>query len=86
MIYPLDVKSLKPAKYGLTFGRCQGGLMSYSIYDITSHLITDDVPARGNVAFIDAHVQWRKWKYPDYPPDYTGSPRPRVNMGPSFYW
>lgn len=73
-------------KYGLTFGRCQGGLMSYGIYDTTSHLITDDVPAGGNVGFMDAHVEWRKWSYPEYPPDYTGSPRPRVNMGPSFYW
>ncbi len=73
-------------KYGLTFGRCQGGLMRYDIYDTTSHLITDDVPAGGNVGFMDAHVEWRKWSYPDYPPDDNGRPRPRVNMGPSFYW
>jgi prepilin-type N-terminal cleavage/methylation domain-containing protein len=74
-------------KYGLTFGRCQGGLMNYNIYDTTSHLISDDVPAGGNVGFMDAHVDWRKWSYPDYPPDDTnGRPRPRVTFGPAFYW
>ncbi|NQV31115.1 MAG: hypothetical protein HQ515_00385, partial [Phycisphaeraceae bacterium] len=56
------------------------------IYDTTSHLITDDVPAGGNVGFMDAHVEWRKWSYPDSPPDDNGRPRARVNMGPSFYW
>lgn len=75
-------------KWGLTFGRCSGGLMNYNIYDTTSHLIRDDLPSGGNIGFMDNHVEWRKFSYPEYPPDQGGKPRPRWQTGgsPAFYW
>jgi prepilin-type N-terminal cleavage/methylation domain-containing protein len=76
------------SRYGLTFGRITiGGLYNdYRIFDTTSHLVSDDLPAGGNDGFMDGHVQWVRWNYPEYPPDDNGKPLPRVTTGPAFYW
>ena len=30
--------------------------------DASSHIITDDKAAGGNIGFVDGHVEWRSWK------------------------
>ena len=77
------------AKYGYNFGMVSsGGLPQQGIYDRTSHLKSDEVPAGQNIGFLDGHVSWRKWNPPTYPPlDASGHAIPRItNMGPACFW
>ena len=71
-------------KYGYNFERVPGGIWGESqVYDRTSHLVSDQVPAGGNVGFLDGHTEWRPFN-PDLEDDGTAIPRYR--MGPAFFW
>ena len=79
------------AKYGYNFGMVTGGLAAHGIYDRTSHLKSDEVPAGQNVGFLDGHVSWRKWNPPTYPPLVNGTPLPRWDPDgsggiPASFW
>ncbi len=80
------------AKLGVEFGRItKGGLwINHDIWDTTSHLVNDELPAGGNIGFLDGHIEWKKWNYPEYPPDDgDGKPLPRAegsSSSPDFYW
>jgi prepilin-type N-terminal cleavage/methylation domain-containing protein len=73
-------------KYGFDFHQVAGGILGQSgIYDQTSHLKTDFEPLGGNVGFLDAHVEWRK-----FDPDVNGNGiavgRYGGNGTPTFFW
>ncbi len=74
------------SKYGMDFANVPGGIFSeHGVYDRTSHLKGDDEPIGGNVSFMDAHVEWRK-----FDPDINGNGiavgRYGGNGSPSFFW
>jgi prepilin-type N-terminal cleavage/methylation domain-containing protein len=71
-------------KYGFDFHQVPGGILGlHGVYDQTSHLKNDFEPLGGNVSFLDAHVEWRK-----FDPDVDGNGRAvgRYTMGPAFFW
>jgi prepilin-type N-terminal cleavage/methylation domain-containing protein/prepilin-type processing-associated H-X9-DG protein len=71
-------------KFGYDFHQVAGGILGeHGVYDQTSHLKTDEEPLGGNVSFLDAHVEWRK-----FDPDINGNGTavPRFTMGPGFFW
>lgn len=74
-------------KYGFEFGLITvGGTWgAEAINDRTSHLITDEKPAGGNIGFLDGHMDWR-----DFGEEPTNSRAPgmkvRFNSGPKFFW
>jgi prepilin-type N-terminal cleavage/methylation domain-containing protein len=71
-------------KYGLDFHQVPGGIYAQSgVYDQTSHLKNDFEPLGSNIAFMDAHVEWRKFD-PDV--DGNGTAVGRYTMGPRFFW
>ena len=71
-------------QYGYNFEQVPGGILSGDgVYDRTSHLVTDEVPAGGNVGFLDGHVEWRPFN-PDL--ETNGNAIPRFTMGPGFFW
>jgi prepilin-type N-terminal cleavage/methylation domain-containing protein len=74
------------SKYGMDFANVPGGIFNeHGVYDRTSHLKGDDEPVGGNVSFMDAHVEWRK-----FDPDINGNGiavgRYGGNGSPSFFW
>ncbi len=75
------------ARWGYNFGHVIGGLASYGIIERSSHLISDEEPAGGNIGFLDGHVSWRKWDPPTYPMVVNGKAVPRWNAsGPASWW
>ena len=71
-------------KYGYDFGQVPGGIYAQSqVYDRTSHLITNEEPAGGNIGFLDGHGQWREFNTDI---EDNGRAVPRITMGPSFFW
>ncbi|MBN2590261.1 MAG: type II secretion system protein [Sedimentisphaerales bacterium] len=70
-------------KYGREFVEVHGGIWDQSgVSDQTSHLSRNSVPAGGNVAFMDGHVEWRNFK-----PDIDdGTAVPRYGNSPGFFW
>ena len=76
------------ARWGYNFGQItSGGMMSHDIVERSSHLISDEEPAGGNIGFLDGHVSWRKWDPPTYPMVVNGKAVPRWNAsGPASWW
>ena len=74
---------LSNTKYGYVFGQVPGGIFSQDVvYDRTSHLITNEEPAGGNIGFLDGHGEWRT-----FDPDIeNGVAVPRYTQGPAFFW
>jgi len=71
-------------KYGFNFEQVAGGIYGQSqVYDRTSHLVSDEIPAGGNVAYLDGHTEWRPFN-PDL--EDNGTAIPRITMGPAFFW
>jgi len=70
-------------RFGRNFAEVAGGIFSEDgIYDQTSHLKSAEEPAGGNVAFLDAHVEWRH-----FDPDVNGGvATPRYGNTPGFFW
>jgi prepilin-type N-terminal cleavage/methylation domain-containing protein/prepilin-type processing-associated H-X9-DG protein len=70
-------------RYGRNFGEVPGGIYSESgVYDQSSHLVSNEVPAGGNIGFLDAHVEWRH-----FDPDMdNGVATPRYGDTPGFFW
>jgi hypothetical protein len=73
-------------KYGFDFHQVHGGIFDQSgVYDQTSHLKSDEEPLGGNIGFLDAHAEWRK-----FDPDVTGSGIAVGRYGggntPTFFW
>lgn len=71
-------------KFGYDFHQVPGGIFTaHQVYDQTSHLKNDFEPLGGNIGFMDAHVEWRK-----FDPDVNGNGIAvgRFVMGPSFFW
>ena len=74
-------------KYGYDFGMVTvGGTWgAESIHDRTSHLITDERPAGGNIGFLDGHMEWRDFgEEPDN--SRAEGMKVRFNSGPKFFW
>jgi len=74
-------------KYGYEFGMITGGgtYNSETIHDRSSHLITDEIPAGGNIGFLDGHLDWR-----DFGEEPSNSRAPgmkaRYGSNPQFFW
>jgi prepilin-type N-terminal cleavage/methylation domain-containing protein/prepilin-type processing-associated H-X9-DG protein len=74
-------------KFGFEFGMITAGGTwgGESINDRTSHLITDERPAGGNIGFLDGHLEWR-----DFGEEPTNSRtegmKVRFNSGTKFFW
>jgi hypothetical protein len=73
-------------KYGFDFHQVPGGILSQSgVYDQTSHLKNDFEPLGGNIGFLDAHAEWRK-----FDPDVNGNGIAVGRYGgtgsPTFFW
>jgi prepilin-type N-terminal cleavage/methylation domain-containing protein len=70
-------------KYGREFESVPGGIFAQSqVYDRTSHLISNEEPAGGNVGFLDSHTEWR----PFNPEIRNGVALPRYGDNPGFFW
>jgi prepilin-type N-terminal cleavage/methylation domain-containing protein/prepilin-type processing-associated H-X9-DG protein len=70
-------------KYGRDFENVPGGIYSEAqVYDRTSHLISDEEPAGGNVGFLDGHTEWRSFN----PDMQNGVAVPRYGNSPGFFW
>lgn len=71
-------------KYGREFASVTGGIYAESgVYDTTSHLISNEEPAGGNVGFMDGHTAWRSFN-PEL--DSNGAAIPRYGNTPGFFW
>ncbi len=72
------------------FGLVAGGTLDQvQLYDRTSHLKSDDLPAGMNIGFLDGHVEWRHflagWESPEY--DLSDDvPKPRYGADRRFWW
>ncbi len=74
-------------QYGFEFQDVKGGIWDQNkIPDRTSHLITNEAPAGGNVGFLDGHTEWRTFN-PDID-DTNGHaiPRWQGQNSPAFFW
>ncbi len=70
-------------KFGREFVDVHGGIWTESgVSDRTSHVARGDVPAGGNVAFMDGHVQWRAFD----PEIINNRAVPRYADNPGFFW
>lgn len=70
-------------KYGREFLDVPGGIYSESkVYDRTSHIAKGNVPAGGNVGYMDGHVDWRGFS----PEIKNGTAVPRYGDSPGFFW
>jgi prepilin-type N-terminal cleavage/methylation domain-containing protein len=74
-----------PPPYKRNFGEIQGGIFKppLYVYDQTSHLKTIYEPRGGNVGFLDAHTEWRRFE-PDI--GTNGVATPRYGNNPGFFW
>jgi prepilin-type N-terminal cleavage/methylation domain-containing protein/prepilin-type processing-associated H-X9-DG protein len=73
-------------QYGYDFERVRGGIFDQSqVYDRTSHLVTDESPAGGNVGYLDGHTEWRNFN-PDLESDGDAIPRWQGPYSPAFFW
>jgi prepilin-type N-terminal cleavage/methylation domain-containing protein/prepilin-type processing-associated H-X9-DG protein len=70
-------------KYGREFAEVHGGIWSESgVSDGTSHMARGGIPAGGNVAYMDGHVDWRAFN-----PDINNNRAvPRYGDNPGFFW
>jgi prepilin-type N-terminal cleavage/methylation domain-containing protein len=74
--------------YGYDFERVPGGIYAESqVYDRSSHLVTDEQPAGGNVGYLDGHNEWRSFN-PDLENDGKAVPRldEEISYRPAFFW
>ena len=70
-------------KYGREFESIPGGIYSQTgIYDRSSHLVSNQEPAGGNIGFLDGHGEWR----PFNPEMNNGVAVPRYANNPGFFW
>ena len=70
-------------QYGREFVDVHGGIWSESgVSDRTSHIARGDIPAGGNVAFMDGHVQWRSFN----PEINNNKSVARYGDNPGFFW
>lgn len=73
-------------KYGYEFQDVRGGIYAETqIYDRTSHLVTNEQPAGGNVGFLDGHTKWRPFN-PDLESNGNAIPRWQGTNTPGFFW
>lgn len=72
-------------KFGREFVDVHGGIWTQSgVSDGTSHVARGGIPAGGNVAFMDGHVQWRA-----FDPDINNNravARYESGGSPGFFW
>jgi hypothetical protein len=72
-----------PPPYKRNFGEVEGGIFIQSgVHDQTSHLKTIYEPRGGNVGFLDAHTEWRRFE----PKIENGVATPRYGNTPGFFW
>ena len=70
-------------KYGREFESVPGGIYQQSgVYDRSSHLVSNQEPAGGNIGFLDGHGEWR----PFDPLVENGVAAPRYANNPGFFW
>jgi prepilin-type N-terminal cleavage/methylation domain-containing protein/prepilin-type processing-associated H-X9-DG protein len=70
-------------RYGREFESVPGGIYAESnIYDRTSHLVSNEEPAGGNIGFLDGHTEWRTFN----PELNNGVAVPRYGDNPGFFW
>jgi prepilin-type N-terminal cleavage/methylation domain-containing protein/prepilin-type processing-associated H-X9-DG protein len=73
-------------QYGYDFEKVPGGILTESgVYDRTSHLVTDEVPAGGNVGYLDGHTEWKNFN-PDLRDNGDAIPRWQGSNSPAFFW
>jgi len=72
--------------YGFDFERVPGGIWTESqVHDRTSHLVTDEAPAGGNVGYLDGHTEWETFN-PDLEANGDAIPRWQGQNSPAFFW
>ena len=72
-------------RYGRNFAEVPGGIYGQSgVYDSTSHLKSAEEPAGGNIGFLDAHVEWRRFD-PDVE-NGVATARYEPSGAPGFFW
>ncbi len=72
------------------FGMVPGGTLGQvQLYDRTSHLKNDSQPSGMNIAFLDGHIEWRRfnpsWDSPEYQNQHE-VPKPRYGNTRKFWW
>ena len=73
-------------QYGFEFQDVKGGIWDESkVPDRTSHLITNEAPAGGNVGYLDGHTEWKPFK-PDLRDNGDAIPRWQGENSPAFFW
>jgi prepilin-type N-terminal cleavage/methylation domain-containing protein/prepilin-type processing-associated H-X9-DG protein len=73
-------------QYGYDFERVHGGIWDESkVYDRTSHLVTDEAPAGGNIGYLDGHTEWETFN-PDLEANGNAIPRWQGDNSPAFFW
>ena len=78
-------QNLPNSKYGFDFQDVQGGIWTESqVYDRTSHLVTNQQPAGGNIGYLDGHTAWNPFR-PDLEDNGHAIPRWQGNS-PAFFW
>jgi len=71
-------------RYGREFESVPGTIYArHQVYDTSSHLITNEEPAGGNIGFLDGHTEWRIF-VPEL--DSSGVAIPRYGDRPGFFW
>ena len=74
-------------QYGFDFERVPGGIWTESqVYDRTSHLVTDEAPAGGNIGYLDGHTEWNSFNPDINESNGNAIPRWQGPSSPAFFW